>query len=152
MMNLQEEDLQSIKRIYLLQGEQIDFYWGEIIEGLKACPGYFDYYNAEWTWEQVKTGHLLVWALSDGAIRGIVLTRISLFPKQKVFEILALYGLEMLTFFAEMEDVFMKIAQSYGCETIRANCRPGLKRLLKNFHVEHESMVLSRRVPQIGEQ
>lgn len=141
-----------IKRVYLLSGEMLDYYWNDIIAGLKDCPGYFDYYTPEWTYEQVKTGHLLVWSLSDGSIRGIVLTRVLIFPKQRVFHILAIYGMDMLDFFSEMEDVFMKIAQDFQCQTISALCRPGLKRLLKNFRAEEESITLRREVPRIGVQ
>lgn len=153
MTELQEEVEPSVgvKRLYLLSQEQIDHYWHDIIEGLKACPHYFEYFTPEWTYWEVKNGRLLVWALSDGVIRGIVMTRILEYPKQKVFSILALYGAEMLTFFNEMEDVFLKMAQRFGCQSISAQCRPGLKRLLKKFHAEHEAVVLYRSVPQIGE-
>lgn len=138
--------------MYLLRDFQVDFYWQEIIEGLKAVPRYFEYYSEEWTYEQVKRGHLAVWALSDGVIRGIVLSRVLEYPKQKEFAILAIYGLDMLDFFELMSDVFMNVARKLGCKTISASCRPGLKRLLKPFGAEAESYHMYRAVPQIGDQ
>jgi hypothetical protein len=146
-VNLQEEPfLRSVRNVFLLQDDMVDFYWHDIIEGLKEVPGFFDFYDDKWVWEEIKRGGLLVWALSDGQIKGIVLTRVLVFPKQKVFEILAIYGIDMLVFFAEMEDTFMMVAQRLGCQTISALCRPALKRLLKGFHVEEQMVVLRRLV------
>ena len=140
-----------MKNIYLLNEEQVDFYWHDICEGLKDCPGFYDYYSPEWVWEQIKSGHLLVWALSNGQIKGIVLTRILIFPKKRVFEILALYGIDMLEFFQEMEDTFMLIGKKYGCSCLSALARPGVQRKLTGFKVETTAMVLRREIPEIGE-
>lgn len=153
MIELQEADsLQNVKKIYPLLGEQVDHYWNEISAGLKECPGYYDLYTPEWTYIAVKTGRLQVWALSDGAIRGIVVTQICAFPRKRVFEIMAIYGIEMLQFFSEMQDVFMWFAEKNGCEEISAICRPGLQRLLKGFGAESRQIVLRRAVISQGAQ
>jgi hypothetical protein len=64
---------------------------------------------------------------------------------------MALYGIGVQPFFSEMEDVFMQIAGTFGCDVIQARCRPGVKRLLKSFHVEEEAIILIRSVKRIGE-
>lgn len=148
-MTLQEEDspLKEVRNVYLLNDAQVDFYWHDILEGLKGCPSFFDYYSPEWTREQIKTGHLLVWSLSDGKIRGIVMTRICVYPRMKVFEIFAIFGVGMLDFLQEMQDVFMRIATSYGCGKISSFSRPAMKKMLKPFFAEEEAVVLRRTIP-----
>lgn len=141
-----------IKKVFPLLGEQIDHYWPQIEEGLKECPWYWDFYDGEWTYIGLKTGRLQVWALSDGIIRGIVLTQILSFPRKRVFEIVAIYGVDMLEFFNEMQDVFMWFAKENKCDTIQAVCRPGLQRLLKGFGAESVQIVLRREVSVQGAQ
>lgn len=152
MIQVQEESLRNIKKVFPLLGEQIDWYWPQIVEGLKECPGFYDYFSPEWAYAGLKTGRLQVWALSDGAIRGIVITQFVEYPRQRVFEIIAIFGIDMLEFFSEMEDVFEQIARKNNCTMISAVCRPGLQRLLRNFKAETTKMVLRRAVSQKGEQ
>src|SRR5215831_499091 len=129
LQKIESEDLG--KRIFLLNSEQIDHYWPDIVHLLGTVPGYYDFFTPEWTYAKAKGGDLQVWALSDGAIRGIVVTQILVFPAQKAFEILGAAGNGLLEFFSEMEDVFEFIAEDSGCKTIIARCRPGFDRLLR---------------------
>lgn len=142
----------AIKKVFPLLGDQIDHYWPQVCGGLSDCPGWWDFYTPEWTYTSLKMGRLTLWALSDGAIRGIVLTQILEFPRQRVFEIVALFGIDMLYFFKEMEDVFEYIAQENKCGFIQAICRPGLQRMLKDFHPETTKMLLRRAVTYRGNQ
>src|SRR5215831_14924623 len=122
------------KRVFLLSPEQIDEHWSNIARLMAECPGYYDFYTPEWTYTRAKNGDLQLWAMSDGAIRGIIVSQIVVFPAQKVFEILGAAGIGLLEFFDEMEQVFELIAADAGCATIMARCRPGLERLLRRKH------------------
>lgn len=122
------------KSVFLMNGEQIDDHWPNIQKLMAECPGYYDFYTPEWTYSRAKNGDIQLWALSDGAIRGIIVTQIVVFPAQKVFEILGAAGIALLDFFDEMEQVFEFIAADAGCNVIAARCRPGLERLLRKKH------------------
>jgi hypothetical protein len=114
---------------------------------LGECPTYYECFTPEWTYARAKEGGIQVWGLSDGAIRGIVVTQILVFPAQKVFEVLAAAGIGMLEYFDEMEEVFEYIAADSGCQTIAARVRPGLERLLTRKKGAYKVMVtLSRPV------
>lgn len=151
-MNLQENETSAtpVRQIYLLQGAQIDFYWVQIVELFNSVPEFWEYYSPEWTYEQVKTGRFQVWALSDGAIRGIVLTQLLEFPRKKVFEIMALAGLEMMEFLSELETVFTRFAQRFGATTLSAQVRPALQRKLRAFGAEAVTVVLRKDIPCAG--
>jgi hypothetical protein len=131
MIQVQEEERRvKEKSVFLLNKEQIDWYWLEVLALLSECPTYYDYFTPEWTYSKAQSGDIQLWALSDGAIKGIIVTQILVFPRQKVFEILAAAGLGLLQYFDEMEEVFEFIAADSGCQTIAARVRPGLERLL----------------------
>lgn len=137
----------NAKNVYLLDGIQIDYYWGVISEGLKEVPNFYDYYTPEWAYQAAKTGQLQIWALSDGVIRAIVLTHIKALPRRRSFEILAAYGVGLLDFFKEMGDVFERVARQFDCDEISAICRPGLARELKKvFEAETEYVCLKHSV------
>lgn len=129
----QEQEVRS-KQVFLMSGEQIDEHWANIQLLMRECPGYYDFYTPEWTYKAAKNGDIQLWALSDGAIRGIVATQILVFPAQKVFEIIGAAGIGLLHFFDEMEKVFEYIAADAGCHTMMARCRPGFERLLRKKH------------------
>lgn len=141
----------DLRSVYVLQGAQIDFYWDHIREGFNEVPSFYDYYTPEWVYEQLKKGHYQVWALSDGEIRGIVLTQILCFPRKNVLEILGAYGVDLLLFFEEMKDIFLRFAKKNNCDTMTARCRPGLARTLREFKPKAEFVVLSYPVPELGE-
>lgn len=145
----QGEELRVLKSVYVLQGAQIDFYWDQIKEGFGEVPGFYEFYTPEWVYGQLKSGLFQVWALSDGIIRGIVLTQIQALPRQNTFEILGAFGIDMLLFFDEMRDVFFRFARQNGCDTMLARCRPGLARKLRSYHPKAEYIVLSYPVPQL---
>jgi hypothetical protein len=119
----------------------------EILALLCECPNYYDYFTPEWTYSRAKNGNLQLWGLSDGEIKGIIVTQILIFPAQKVFEVLAAAGIGLLEYFDEMEEVFERIAESSGCQTIAARVRPGLERLLvKRKGAYKVTVTLSRPV------
>jgi hypothetical protein len=119
------------KKVFLLDDNQIDFYWPEIMRLLGEVPGYYDFFTPEWTYQKAKSHDIQVWGLSDGAIRGIIITQILCFPAQKCFEILGAAGNGLLDFLGEMEDVFDFIAADAGCSTMISRTRPGLEKLLR---------------------
>ena len=129
---LQEVEGQVEKRVYLLNGEQIDHFWPDIVHLLGEVPGYYDFFTPEWTYAKAKSGDLQVWGLSDGTIRGIVVTQVLVFPAQKAFEVLGAAGNGLLEFFDQMDDVFEFIARDCECQTIIMRCRPGVERLLRD--------------------
>ena len=134
LVGIQEPEAKQ-KSVFLMSQEQIDAHWGNIQILMASCPGYYDFYTPEWTYGAAKNGDIQLWAISDGAIRGIIVTQILVFPAQKVFEIIGAAGIGLLEFFDEMEKVFEFIAADAGCKTIMARCRPGLERLLRKKHV-----------------
>jgi hypothetical protein len=119
------------KKVFLLDGQQIDFYWPEIMRLLGEVPGYYDFFTPEWTYQKAKSKDIQVWGLSDGQIRGIIVTQILIFPAQKAFEILGAAGNGLLEFMDQMEDVFEFIANDAGCTTMMTRTRPGFERLLR---------------------
>jgi hypothetical protein len=140
------------KSVFLMNSEQIDTHWLNIQKLMESCPGYYDFYTPEWTYEAAKKGDIQLWAISDGSIRGIIVTQILVFPAQKVFEIIGAAGIALLDFFDEMEKVFEYIAADAGCKTIMARCRPGMERLLKKKHVLKYAVWLYRPVEPIRRQ
>jgi len=141
-----EESKEGVKQVFLMNGEQIDEHWPNIARLMAECPGYYDFFTPEWTYTRAKDGNLQIWAMSDGAIRGIIVSQIVVFPAQKVFEILGVAGVGMLEFFDEMEMVFEMIADSAECTMIMARCRPGIERLLRKKHVLKHAVWLYRPV------
>lgn len=129
-----ERDPPVQKQVFLMSQELIDQHWNNIQRLMAECPGYYDFFTPDWTYAAAKRGDLQIWALSDGLIRGIVITQIMVFPAQKVFEILGAAGIGLLEFFDEMETVFEYIAADAGCHTIMARVRPGIERLIRKKH------------------
>lgn len=122
------------KQVFLMSGEQIDEHWANIQRLMLECPGYYDFYTPEWTYMAAKKGDIQVWALSDGAIRGIIVSQILVFPAQKAFEILGAAGVGLLDFFDELDKVFEMIATDAGCATIMFRTRPGIERIVMRKH------------------
>ena len=119
------------KQVFLLNDQQIDFYWPDIMRLLGTVPGYYDFFTPEWTYSKAKSKDIQVWGLADREIRGIIVTQILCFPAQKAFEVLGAAGPGMLDFIDDMDDVFEFIAQDSGCTTIVLRCRPGLEKFLR---------------------
>jgi hypothetical protein len=146
MIDMEEEVCaKKVKEIYLLQGAQIEHYWDDIALALQTVPGFYDFYTSEWAYERAKTGHLQVWALSDGVIRAIVLTQLLTFPVQQVFEIMAATGVQLLSFVEEMQEVFERFAKQNNCNSFSIRARPGMARLLKKKFAFDEVSVTLRR-------
>lgn len=152
MLNNHELQMAKVKEVYLLDDGRLDYYWPDIAELLTSVPGFSELFTADWAYRQAKMGHLQVWALADDKIRAIVLTQVLVFPRAKVFEILAAGGVGLLDFVSEMEDVFTRIAHNSGCSKIQARCRPGLQRKLRGLRLWNESIVLSKPIEITGDQ
>lgn len=121
----------SRRKLYTLDDDRIDRYWEEIEKLLGEVPMFYDLYDPQWVYCQAKMGGLQIWALSDGEIQGIVITQINIFPRAKVFQILAAAGKLMLRFVEESDATFEWIAREAGCEFVQVLARPGLARKLK---------------------
>lgn len=122
------------KQVFLMSSEQIDEHWPNIQRLMAECPGYYDFYTPEWTYSAAKKQDLQLWALSDGSIRGIIVTQILVFPAQRVFEVIGAAGVGLLDFFDELDKVFELIASDAGCSTIMLRARPGIERLIMKKH------------------
>lgn len=152
MLIAREEVESRTKSVFLMSKEQIDDHWHNIQILMADCPGYYDYFTPEWTYKAAKSGDIQLWALSDGQIRGIIVTQILVFPAQKAFEIIGAAGIGLLDFFDEMEGVFEFIAKDAGCKTIIARARPGIERLLRKKGVTKVSVFISRPVGERSKQ
>ena len=147
ILSVQELEAEPVQRsVFLMSGEQIDEHWPNIARLMAECPGYYDFFTPEWTYSQAKEGNIQVWAMSNGAIRGIIVSQIIVFPAQKVFEILGVAGIGTIEFIDEIEKVFELIADNAGCQTIMARCRPGIERLLRKKNVFKHAVWLYRPV------
>lgn len=135
------------RKVFLLDSDQLDFYWADIAQLMQEVPGFYDFYTPEWLYEAAKKGNLQIWGLSDGQIRAIVVTQILVFPKQKVFEVLAAGGIGLLDFVDEMQDTFNFIAHSAGCATLMGKVRPGLTRLFGD-RATQKMVVMARAVEE----
>src|SRR4249920_3879240 len=96
-------EVETLKSIYPLLGPQIDVYWDNIWEGFCSVPGFAQFYTPEYTYSQLKRGEYQVWALSDGQIKGIVLTQMFALPRSNVLEILCIFGVDMMDYFEEIK-------------------------------------------------
>lgn len=144
---LQEEHMaQRVREIVLMNPEQIDFHWEGICEALAEVPNFYDFYDQAWAYHEAKMGTLQVWALSDGMIRGIVLTRMLVYPRQKVLEIMAMTGTAMLEYFETLEDVLERFAVAGECQTISCLTRPGIARKTRRHMGEVRAHVVFRPV------
>lgn len=133
MTSLSQELLQAskTKNISPVLEAVIDHYWEDTIWPLlREVPGFLMLYDEAWTYEQIKTGRWQVWAYSDSEIRGIVVTRINVFPRCKVLDVMAMSGNSGIEFMNEFEDIFEFLGQQQGCSYLSLSVRPGLERIL----------------------
>jgi hypothetical protein len=137
--------MEAQRQLYTLDNDRIAFYWEEIKRLLEEVPGFYDLYSPEWVLSQAKMGHLQIWALSNGKIEAIIITQICVYPRAKVFEILAAAGTGTLKYFDEAEATFEWLARDSGCEFVRTVVRPGLAHKLGRRGVS-QGVLLSRRV------
>lgn len=124
------------RKVYLLDDARLDHYWTEIAKLLQEVPLFKDLYDPVDVYSQLKMGHFQAWALSDGEIRAIVVTTINVFPKAKVFQILAVSGSKFLELWDEADATFDWVARDAGCQYIQAVARKGLGRAKKTGEVE----------------
>lgn len=141
-----EEFSSSVREIVLMNSAQIDWHWESICEALAEVPNFYDFYDQAWAYREAKMGLLQVWALSDGMIRGIVLTRMLVYPRQKVLEIMAMAGEGMLEYFETLEDVLERFAAAGECKTISCLTRPGIARKTRRHMGEVKASVVFRPV------
>lgn len=137
--------------IYLLDSDRIDFYWPKIVPLLEIIPIFCELYDPASVYSEAKMGHLQIWALRDTAIRAIVLTRINIYPRAKVFEIIGAAGTGAFKFVPDMEAMFEWIAREQNCTFFRSTVRPGIERKLKSVDgVTRMGMVLMKRITPRG--
>lgn len=149
MTMLSQEIERAVKRhnIAPVVGTQIDTLWELIWPLFREVPGFLDLYDEAWTYQNIKMGDLQVWAYSDSEIRGMVLTRINVFPKCKVLDVMTISGIAGVDFMQELDDVFEMLARQQECKFISVAARPGMERLLARRHRgQRRYSVLSRPV------
>lgn len=135
------------RRVYALDSERIDLYWENIVPLLESIPIFADLFSPEWVYSQAKMGQLQLWALADSEIRAIVVTRISDFPRAKVFEIMGVAGSKAYSFVPDMEAMFEWLARDAGCTYFVATTREGVVRKLKQIPgIERAGVVLMKKI------
>jgi hypothetical protein len=138
---------QRNKNVFPIVGRQIDFMWELIWPLFREVPGFLDLYDEGWTYKNLKMGHLQIWAYSDTEIRGMVLTRINVFPKCKVLDIMTISGVDGLQFMQELDDVFEVLAEQQGCKFMSSSVRPGFERIfIRNHEFRRQSSSVIRPV------
>lgn len=128
------EQNQKRKNIAPIAGDSIDALWEVIWPLFREVPGFLNLYDESWTYKNIKMGHLQVWAYSDSEIRGMVLTRINVFPNCRVLDVMTMSGIAGVDFMQELDDVFEILAQQQGCAYISVSARPGMERLVARRH------------------
>lgn len=122
------------KSVWPICGDAVEFHWELIWQHLRELPDFLRLYTESYCFEKVKMGHWQVWAYSGSEIYGIVVTKISVFPKCKVLDVMTMIGTEGLEFMQELDDCFEMLAQQNGCAYISQCVRPGLERVLTRKH------------------
>lgn len=137
----------SRRPVYALDPERIDLYWENIVPLLESIPIFADLFSPDWVYSEAKMGHLQLWALADTEIRAIVVTRISLFPRAKVFEIMGVAGTRAYKFISEMEAMFEWLARDADCTYFIATTREGVLRKLRSVPGVHQAgIVLMKKI------
>ncbi len=137
-------------KAYLLDDARLDHYWGEIAPLLEKVPLFRDLYDPQDVYTMAKMGHFQIWALSDGAIRTIMVTQIQSFPKAKVLMILAVVGKKFFELWDSADATLEWVARDSGCSFIHAVGRPGFAR--KRGSGEIEGVLISKKISQMRTQ
>jgi hypothetical protein len=137
----------SRKPVYALDPERLDLYWENIVPLLESIPMFAELFSPDWVYMQAKMGHLQLWALADTEVRAIVVTRISIFPRAKVFEIMGIAGSKAYSFVPEMEAMFEWLARDAGCTYFIATTREGVLRKLRQLPgIQRAGIVLMKKI------
>lgn len=136
MTQLSEELLGATKRrsVTPICGTDVDFLWDRIWELFQDLPRWTLLYTEKWTFEQVKMGHLQVWNYSDTESRGMMVTRINIFPKCKVLDVVGLSGISGVEFLDDLDAVCETLARQNDCKYLSCSARDGMARLLQRKH------------------
>lgn len=129
-----QEQRSAVRNVSPICGEALDVYWELIWQCFRDVPGWVHLYDEAWTYKQCKKGHLHVWAYSDTEIRGIMVTRINVFPKCKVLDVVGVSGHAGLEFIDDLDSVCEALARQHGCAYLVCVARPGMERILKRKH------------------
>lgn len=143
MTQLSSELAEATKHhsVFPICGVAVDGYWELVWDCFQQIPEWLHLYTEQWTYQQVKTGHLHVWAYSDGEIRGIMVTRINVFPKCKILDVVGISGHAGLEFMDDLDAVCETLARQHGCSYLACAARPGMERILKRKHRATSFMV-----------
>lgn len=149
-MRMMEEISKSFTKhnVAPICGDAVDLYWELVWAGFRELPGWLHLYDEAWTYEQVKKGHLHVWAYSDTEIRGIMVTRINVFPKCKVLDVVGISGHAGLEFMEDLDSVCENLARQQGCSFLVTTARPGMERVLRRKH--RAASVMSVMLRNVG--
>lgn len=136
MTQLSQELLEQnkTKNVWPMVGDAVDFHWEWIWGLFKDVPGHVNLYTESYTFQQVKSGHWQVWAYSDSEIRGIMATRVNVFPRAKVLDVIGVSGISGLDFMKNLDDLCESLARQQGCQYLTTLARPGMERVLGRKH------------------
>lgn len=143
----EHEVAKKIKNIFPICGGAVDSYWSLIWSLMQDSPGIVRLYTEAYCFEAVKTGQWQVWAYSDSEIRGIVVTRINIFPKCKILDVMVISGISGFQFMPELDGVFEILGRQQGCTWISVCVSPALERIVvRKFRGEKSYSVITRPV------
>lgn len=137
----------KMRNISPLCGVALDLRWPMVWEAMQASPALLRLYDERYCYIAAIKGHWQVWVYSDTEIRGIVVTKINVFPKCKVLDVMLISGISGLQFMEELEAVFEILARQQECAHISVSVEPALERIvLRKFRGTRFYSVVTRPV------
>lgn len=145
--SLEQETAKRMRNISPLCGMALDIQWPMVWDAMKASPALLRLYDERHCYIAAIKGHWQVWVYSDTEIRGIVVTKINVFPKCKVLDVMLISGISGLQFMEELDDVFEILARQQECAHISVSVEPPLERIvLRKFRGTRFYSVVTRPV------
>lgn len=146
-MNLERPPTWRDRTVSTFKLEQIDLFWEEIVALLESVPGFAEFYDPAWVYQNLQEGQVQLWALIErDTVEGVALTQIKVLPRAKTFNVLAAAG-QFLPLLDQMEATFEWLARDSGCTHFQAQVRPGLDRKFRS-RIDRRSVLLTRRLTQ----
>jgi hypothetical protein len=101
--------------------------------------------DASFVKERLDLGEWQLWVSADTEITSVTITALDDYPNGRECCIIICTGVGMSNWVGNLS-VIEEWAKSKGCVNIKAICRPGWERVLKDYHRTH--VVLEKRLAQ----
>ena len=105
--------------------------------------------SAEFVRERLEKGEWQLWISADKVITSVTITTLDDYPEGRECCLILCTGKEMANWVGNLS-VIEAWAKSKGCVNIKAICRPGWERVLKDYHRTH--VVLEKRLDYVYQQ